>query len=384
MADEAIRREPKALWGNAEYLHRIKSPAGAVKHGGKGRGYGGKRVIYQNETIKTVPYGPKSLDSKTADELANNLVLRLHSRDGGDEESLKRLVDECLTPLDRMSRLRVLDGVQKQHDDRVKKVAVAREELNQLQSLDSWIEALPEKPSIEKNDCSRLHKFKQAVKDSKLLGLANGQYEVIKEKTAFVQDLTHTFVVRHDWASAFEKSNIGNDDVRFPYDLCTFEFRVMGRTLICLAANIPSELRGSQWSRPNMFHCFAECGDFWVSMGDDKQDGVPLMATLWAQIRAICIALDAEVATSEVIRQSEKLNKKRIESGKTPLVDYHVVDLSKRHRIANPASLGSTHKSPRLHFVRGHWRHLENAKVWIKWHLRGNPDLGYIQKEYAL
>ncbi len=38
----------------------------------------------------------------------------------------------------------------------------------------------------------------------------------------------------------------------------------------------------------------------------------------------------------------------------------------------------------RLHVVRGHWRHYEEHKTWIKWHLRGDPDLGFIQKHYSL
>lgn len=37
-----------------------------------------------------------------------------------------------------------------------------------------------------------------------------------------------------------------------------------------------------------------------------------------------------------------------------------------------------------MHFVRGHWRHYEVSKTWIRWHLRGDPDLGFIDKEYRL
>ena len=43
-----------------------------------------------------------------------------------------------------------------------------------------------------------------------------------------------------------------------------------------------------------------------------------------------------------------------------------------------------THRSPRLHFRRGHWRHYEDHKTWIRWQMVGNPDLGFVEKQYRL
>jgi hypothetical protein len=40
--------------------------------------------------------------------------------------------------------------------------------------------------------------------------------------------------------------------------------------------------------------------------------------------------------------------------------------------------------SPRLHFRRGHYRHYPNHKLWIRWCLVGNPDLGFIDADYRL
>jgi hypothetical protein len=45
---------------------------------------------------------------------------------------------------------------------------------------------------------------------------------------------------------------------------------------------------------------------------------------------------------------------------------------------------GEKRHSPRLHFRRGHHRHYENYKLWIKWQLVGNPDIGFIDKDYKL
>jgi hypothetical protein len=41
-------------------------------------------------------------------------------------------------------------------------------------------------------------------------------------------------------------------------------------------------------------------------------------------------------------------------------------------------------RKKRLHFRRGHWRHYETHKTWIKWMLVGDPDLGFIEKQYRL
>jgi hypothetical protein len=34
--------------------------------------------------------------------------------------------------------------------------------------------------------------------------------------------------------------------------------------------------------------------------------------------------------------------------------------------------------------TRGHWRHYERHKTWIKWTLVGDPDLGFVDKHYRL
>lgn len=61
-----------------------------------------------------------------------------------------------------------------------------------------------------------------------------------------------------------------------------------------------------------------------------------------------------------------------------------IVDLARRHRIANPAEPSGNGSRKRLHFRRGHWRHYESMKTWIRWCLAGDPDLGFIDKHYTL
>lgn len=97
------------------------------------------------------------------------------------------------------------------------------------------------------------------------------------------------------------------------------------------------------------------------------------------------MALDAEVATRTMQRVSEKVNRKRAEEGREPFFSYHVINLNRRYRAANPSPGGGTVQGKRrLHFRRGHWRHYAEFKTWVRWTLVGNPELGFIDKEYRL
>jgi hypothetical protein len=192
-----------------------------------------------------------------------------------------------------------------------------------------------------------------------------------------IEEWRHVFVVRHNWAAAFAGTEVAEGEIIAPYERCVFEFKYSDHPLIVL--------HDSQSGGPTNEVVFAELGDCWFALGRPDDELSSLLVDIGAQIRAICISLDAEVTTTEVVRAPAKLNQKRAKNGLPLLVDYHVVDLSRRHRIANPAHGGeepSHHK--RLHFVRGHWRHFESHKTWVKWHLRGDPNLGFIDKHYSL
>lgn len=115
---------------------------------------------------------------------------------------------------------------------------------------------------------------------------------------------------------------------------------------------------------------------------DSDDDGIMIVAA----IRAICVALEAEVAATEVVRTPHKLNHARERRGRQPIFSYHTVNLARRSRVERlPAD--ADHEPAwrvRLHFRRGHWRHFENHKTWIKWMLVGDPDLGFVDKHYKL
>lgn len=254
-----------------------------------------------------------------------------------------------------------------------------KEELTQqlqcMQGVLEWIESNPSM-RLQRNDCSRLHKLKEAIK----AGLLIGEGAEPADKDGAMSSIQNTFLVQHDWRTAFENSEGLSDDFRLPYEVCSFEFRIGGRTLIAACAEVDGKAR---------FTVLIEAEPCWYPLcsdGEVRKDMLEgILATyVFANIQALCIALDAEVATHTVVRASVPLNEKRLKSGKIPLADYHVVDLARRHRVGNPSRSEPTGRRVRLHFRRGHWRHYDDHKTWIKWMLVGNPDLGFIQKHYSL
>jgi hypothetical protein len=97
--------------------------------------------------------------------------------------------------------------------------------------------------------------------------------------------------------------------------------------------------------------------------------------------------LETKVAETIVQRSHYKRNEPRSKGdGPHRFFDYHRVDLSMRHRYAPLDDLANQNKrrSPRLHFVREHYRHFDNWKTRIPWHYRGDADLGFVDKEYLL
>lgn len=295
----------------------------------------------------------------------------------------KALHDEGLSPPERQRRIAVAMA-------EVKKTMAAQEHLHadyaeqsrELKNIQTWLEG---SPCLEKNEHSRLHHLWAAMDRGYVLA---NDIDMVQIKNTKYRTESQPFVVSHNWARAFENAGdfsaetvLGKKDYRLPYPYTAFEFMFSGRCVIvtCHEADEISD-------QPE-YALFLRSGNVWVMFleNDDKsrkQD--PLLIAALSQIRAICIALEAQVAERDVIRAPAKLNKKRESKGELPLYDYHVVSLSRRAKAApNP---NATHDGTkrRLHFVRGHWKHYKTHNTWVKWFLRGDPDLGFIDKEYKL
>jgi len=214
----------------------------------------------------------------------------------------------------------------------------------------------------------------------------------------------HIFLMQHDWAAAFagdsEFDGKANES-QLPAPTCFFEYTVSGRHVIAVAPSRSPD--DPLWLAIAIPKCPTMDRSGWFIKGNNSRGSTfdvfgPNANAAWQghrrlgqflnhQVRAASIALEAEVAETEVVRVPFKLNAARARRGQTKLPDYHVLNLANRKRYTPlPDGLvsGEKRRSPRLHFRRGHRRHYENYFIWIKWQLVGNPDIGFIDKDYRL
>lgn len=230
---------------------------------------------------------------------------------------------------------------------------------------------------LQKNDCSRLHKLLESGDAGKFYDGADMEFAAPGTMTYKARD-AKVFVVRHDWAAAFGDELKEGDVFKLPAPQCAFEFRVNDRSLILFVQP------GADFHGISTCACFEGVDGIWFTMGEKETQRIS--DYLITQVRAICVALEAQVATHEVTRAPSKLNAKRTANGKPPVADFHTVDLARRLRSAaarNPDPQ-PTGRRVRMHFRRGHWRHYEDHKTWIEWMLVGDPDLGWIDKHYRI
>jgi hypothetical protein len=224
---------------------------------------------------------------------------------------------------------------------------------------------------------TRMHEFVQAARSDDLV---NAQME--DSLRAIVDGTVGIFVVEHDWAGAFAEADIGEvTERKLPFPQCCFELGISGRRVCAfldedIGAMVAGVSTDAGWVLLN-----SEIG-FLQLVGLDVN---AVQEIVQSQVDAILVALDSGVATTEVIRAPEKLNRARIRRRKPPINDYHAVKLARPSRPEPlPAPAGNERARTRLHFRRGHWRQLQTHKVWINWTLVGDPDLGFIDKHYRL
>ena len=213
-----------------------------------------------------------------------------------------------------------------------------------------------------------------------------------------------SILIEHNWAAAFagDREFEARNDIRLSAPMVGFEFQISGRRVIALADDVyGAENFWVAISLPQSKSNWFEHGNTRDDELAKKTDGLDhwqlqqhrgafneLTALLSRNIKGASIAIEAEVAELVVERAPYKLNRARERRGKPPLFDFHRIVLSKRRRLAPvPAELFASDEprhSPRWHFRRGHYRHFATFKTWIKWTLVGEPDLGFIDKEYRL
>jgi len=347
--------------------------------------------------------------------------------------------DAALAKLEDIdSRLKVLGGMRPDQQRRLadayqktghfphNMVAMAQERLNEIESIErerrelrceiialnateindkAMEELLPvgEHPVLQRLTETKFHGMMDADAAGAILAPGASQ---IPHAIAMLspEGAPHIFVVQHDWAAAFKHAqDFEGGEWKLPYNDVAFEFRISGKRTIVLC--------GSENGHFSSIYMLTESSYGWIVSGvyeimpnGDPKVVVakaaevisraffgamePLARLCLAQIRAVSISLEADVAETEVVRAPHKLNRQREKKGRVPIFDYHIVNLTARKRYAprapQPGDIDEERHHKRMHWVRGHWRHYTNSKTWIKWHLRGDPDLGFIDKEYRL
>lgn len=250
--------------------------------------------------------------------------------------------------------------------------------------INSWIVTTAAR--FGKPSASALHKFRDALRekmvyDPMMFGSGEVPGELPSTETAAWLEVTAeatVLVIEHDWAAAFRgASDFEGGETRLPAEFCVFESVVNGKHVLSFA---------TQDAWPSLQHAIRAENDLWVLFNPEADRDDDLLKSISAQVRAVVIALDAEVAVTETVRAPHKLNRAREARGKLPLFDYHVVSLARRARAAAlpAADGGEPGQRRRLHFRRGHWRHYQDHKTWIRWMLVGDPDLGFVDKHYRV
>jgi hypothetical protein len=331
---------------------------------------------------------------------------------GKGRATIQRLLDNDkdvmrITPEQRAKLQRYLDtgdtgpAIQvvkdKRRELKDKREELAREEARidaqkkSLQAMDD-IQVAAKDPRLTRLGEAGYHKAVQAWEDGSIV------MPPVFKADADLESLSHAatiFVVQHNWSSAFEKAtDFSEGEFRLPYSDVVFEFRISGRRVCCCVQDDGDENSDLAillietsvgWAFGAVYTITNGKWEFFRKTHDIC---APIMAVCWDQIRAVSIALEAKVVETEIVRAPHRLNRKRERAGKVPVFDHHIVNLAHRKRYlpreALPSDIEDEHPGKRLHFVRGHTRHYTNHKVWINWHLRGNPDLGFVDKEYRL
>lgn len=255
--------------------------------------------------------------------------------------------------------------------------ARGRKAVNAAIEIAEWISA-PMK--LQRTYGTRFHDLRTAVAAEEIVDTGSGQPQSMQQ---WSWEQIGVFVVEHDWAAAFERADLGEmQERKAPYPLSCFELTISGKRVCAVLDESADSYVVAVLTKEGWLVLNGEL-EFFDYAGLDYSGLLPAIAS---QVDAILVALDSGVATTSVLRASLALNKARAKKGKLPVYDYHAVKLARRSRpepLPDGAPPGER-QAPRLHFRRGHWRHLTHHKVWVNWTLVGDPDLGFIDKHYRL
>ena len=148
-------------------------------------------------------------------------------------------------------------------------------------------------------------------------------------------------------------------------------WEVEGMRLIPTLTDLAS-MQMEQWQKEG----FTE-EDVWSTMMADLSDEVRAALAFLAMIG--CKNVHA------VDREPTKTERKRArKQGKLPPFTYKILNVFLDEEHAQGESQGGTHRSPRLHTVRGHFKTIRGNKYWWRPFMRGKVEHGVVQKDYRV
>lgn len=259
--------------------------------------------------------------------------------------------------------------------------------LSQIDAFDGFKKWMHGPFTLQKQAGSVWHKLQDCFRRDAVLAVSEHDVEAIRKATKKLKDFSaiepQIFIVQHDWASAFSgATDFADGEFRLPFEVCCFEFMISGRHAIVLVHETEE--------CPVWGAIFIAGHGHWIGMpigdlsapADGGEELQPFYDMVHFNVKAICVALDSEIAYKDVTRAPVKLNESLRRKNEPPIRDFYTVNLARRSHV-KPASGGhDTGTKKRLHFRRGHWRRYPTHKTWIRWTLVGDPDLGFIDKQY--
>lgn len=207
------------------------------------------------------------------------------------------------------------------------------------------------------------------------------------------------FVLEHDLAKAFSNATGYADmPMRLPYEKCVFEMKLGGKRVLVFLDEDPS-ISSSLLVRTAVG---------WYPLAPFRDEGElskfsGIIDPIYAQIKAACVAMEAGVV-EKVLMPSPVVRRLPVEAG-----GYHILKVRRTTKAYVYEAHEPTYRVA-LHFRHGHYNHyhVEGAecshvwgkqdqlkresctlgcgawRTWVNALLAGDPDLGFIDKEYRL
>lgn len=157
----------------------------------------------------------------------------------------------------------------------------------------------------------------------------------------------------------------------------------------CIIANIVFDINGKVQLFPVALALHREENIIMPISADNSFDTKDLAENVKEQMdqlaKAVCYTiLTLTESWTEYVEEPVRLNKKRVDKGKAPIREYHILHLGKKTKVSINSG-GGSHASPAFHLRRGHFRRYRDGRVvWVRDTTVGKKSDGIIMKDYAL